>query len=905
MPEWKEEITKQLAGLQLSAAREAEIVEEVAQHLEDRYRELLVGGATEAAAYRTALEEISEEKLLAKEVERVEHQATQEPIVLGAREKKNILAGLWQDIRYGLRMLRKNPGFTAVAVITLALGIGANTAIFTVVNTALLHPLPYPDSSRIVNVTRPGGGLISGMMFTYWQQRNLLFEDLTAYDAMGIGVNLSGGDRPELVQGVHVSRNYFRLFGANPILGRTFAAEEDRPGGTHVVLMSYGLWQRRFGGVPSLLGKTITLGGVPHTVIGILSPSFQPYPPVDVWMPLQADPSSTNQAHTLTVSGRLPGGKTLAGANSQMAAVGKQYVQAHPEQLGNDDKLQVTPMQQQMTGGVRPALLILLGAVGLVLLIACANVANLLLARAAGRQREIAIRAAIGAGRGKIVRQLLTESLLLALTGGVLGLALGSWGVRALLALTPGDLPRVEEMAVIPALDPWVAGFTVLLSLVTGILFGLLPSLQVSRADLTSILKESGGRTGSGLKHHRARGILVSAEVAMAVVLLCGAVLLIRSFAALHNVEPGFDARNLLTLRVSLADTKYASASVVDRMTRQVVERVERMPGVEAAAMSSELPFENGIDMIFNIPGRPPVEGYKFTGDEQWRLVSAHYFNALRIPLRSGRLFRDQEAARIVLINEAMAGKYWPGANPVGQTLLIGAGLGPDFEEGPTEIVGVVGNVRESGLDYDPPPVMYQLQSQVPDGAMKTVNGLLPASVAVRTKPGVAPLSLSQAVQEALLAGDTQLPATKVHTMEYMSLTSRARQNFNLLLLGVFAAIALLLAAVGIYGVMSYTVAQRTHEFGIRMALGAERADVVRLVVRHALTLTLIGIAAGLAGAFALTRFLASMLYRVRPTDPLTFVGVSILLAGVALLASYIPARRATSVDPMVALRYE
>jgi len=811
---------------------------------------------------------------------------------------------LLQDLRYGFRMLAKSPGFTAVAVLTLALGIGANTAMFTVVNTVLLHPLPYPDSGRIVNIARQGGGPASVPMFTYWQQSNALFEDLTACDFAG-GLNLSGGDRPELVQALKASRNYFRLFGANPILGRTFTAEEDRPGGTHVVLMGYGLWQRRFGGAASILGKTITLGGAPYSVIGILSPSFQPYPPVDVWMPLQADPSSTNQAHTLLVSGRLPGGKTLAEANSQMSVIGKQYVQAHPEQLGNDDKIQVMPMQQQMTGDVRPALLILLSAVGLVLLIACANVANLLLARAAGQQKGVAIRVAMGAGRGRIVRQLLTESLLLSLAGGVLGLALASWGVRALLALTPGGLPRAEEMGAIPGLNAWVASFTTLLSLATGVLFGLFPSIQVSRTDLTSMLKESDGRPGTSLKQKRARSVLVVAEVALAVILLCGAALLIRSFSALHNVDPGFDSRNLLTMKISLAGPKYESASVVEGIARQIVERVERMPGVEAAAMANSLPLEHGMDMIFDIPGRPPLEGFKFTGDVEWRFVSPHYFEALKIPLRSGRLFQDQEPARTVIVNEAMARKFWPKANALGQVILIGAELSPDFKEGSVEIVGVVGNVRESGLDNDPPPVMYQLHSQIPDGAMKLVNALLPASVIVRTKPGIAPLSVSRPVQEALLAGDAQLPAMSVRTMEQLTLSSTARQNFALLLLGVFAAIALLLATVGIYGVISYSVAQRTREIGIRMALGAERADVVRLVVGQGLGLTLIGIAAGLAGAFALTRFLVSLLYGVKPTDPLTFISVSLVLTGAALLACYIPAWRATKVDPMEALRYE
>jgi predicted permease len=431
------------------------------------------------------------------------------------------------------------------------------------------------------------------------------------------------------------------------------------------------------------------------------------------------------------------------------------------------------------------------------------------------------------------------------------------------------------------------------------------PSIQVSRADLTSLLKESGGSTSAGLKHNRVRGILVSAEVAIAVILLCGAVLLIRSFAALHSEQSGFDARNLLTLKVSLAGPKYARASVVDRLARQVVERVEKIPGVQAAALANSLPFEAGVDMVFDVAGRPPAEGYKFTGDVQWRFVSAHYFDALRIPLRSGRLLRDREPAPTVVINEAMASKFWPNADPVGHAILIGAGLGSDFEEGATEIVGVVGNVRENGLGIGLPPVMYQLYSQIPDEAIKMMDQLVPAGVIVRTRPGIAPTSVSQAVQEALLAGDAPLPATRVRTMERVSLNSTARQNFNLLLLGVFAAIALLLAAVGIYGVMSYTVEQRTHEVGIRTALGASRSDVLKLIVGQGFKLTLIGVGMGVAGALMLTRFVSSLLYGVRPSDPATFLVVSLLLAGVALFASYIPARRATKVDPLVALRYE
>jgi predicted permease len=742
-------------------------------------------------------------------------------------------------------------------------------------------------------------------MFNFWRENNCCFDDLTAFEAGAAGMNLGGGDRPELVQALRVSESYFRLFGARPLVGRTFSAEEDRPGGPHLVVMSYGVWQRRFGGDPSVLGKAVTLGGAPYTVIGILSPRFQSYPAADLWTPLQVDPNSRNQAHTLIAAARLKSGLSLAEANSRMNVVGKRYVAAHPEQVGDDDKLKVTPMQRLMTGSVRPALLILLGAVGLVLLIACANVANLLLARASARHREIAIRSALGAGRGRIVRQLLTESLMLAIAGGMLGLALGSAGVRALLAFTPGDLPRAEEMSGIPALDPWILAFTLALSVATGVLFGLVPAIQVSRADLTGALKEAAGRTGTGLRQNRTRGLLVASEMAIAVVLLCGAGLLIRSFLALHNVAPGFDGRGVLTMQVSLAGPKYASTGDADRLSRQIAERLEQLPGVQAAAMASSLPMEFGVDMIFNIPGRPPANGQKFNGDVQWRFISAHYFDALGIPLRAGRAFRTQEPGKNVIINEAMAKKFWPRENPVGQQILIGAGLGPDYDEGSVEIIGIVGNVREAGLDNDAPPVMYQLYAQIPESAMKLINGLVPASVLIRAQPGMALGSLGAKASAQLQSRDTQLAPAKIRGMDQVMLDSTARQNFNLLLLGTFAGIALLLAALGIYSVMSYAVEQRTHEIGIRTALGASGGDTLRLVLAGGMKVACAGVGIGLAGAFALTRLLAAQLYGVKPSDPLTFALVPAVLLLVALAASSVPAWRAIRVDPVIALRYE
>ncbi len=806
------------------------------------------------------------------------------------------------DLRHAARLLIKSPGFTIVALAAIALGIGANTAIFTVVNAVLLNPLPYPDSGHIVTITRVGPGPVSVPEFNYFSQQNLGLENLTAFDFMGAGVNLAGSARPEFVHGIHVSAAYFGLFGAHPILGRVFTKEEDRPGAPRVLVVSYGLWQRRFGGDPAILGKAVTLGGAPSTIVGVLSPAFQPNPPADLWLPLQADPNDANQAHFLVIAGRLPPGDALAAA--RVAVLAKRYVKTHPGQVGDDDKLEVQPMRRYLTGDVQPALLILLGAVGLVLLIACANVANLLLARAAGRQREMAIRSAVGAARGRIVRQLLTESLLLAIAGGVLGLTLGSWGLRALLLFTPGDLPRAEELAATHALDPSMLAFAAAVSLFTGVVFGLFPALQISRIDLSSALKESSGRAGTGLKHNRLRGLLAASEMSLAVVLLCGAALLIRSFIALHSVDPGFDPHNLLTLQVSLAGERYSTTAASSLMTRQMTERLEGLPGVAAASAANSLPLEGGMDMIFNIPGRPLAVGEKFAGDVQWRFVSGHYFEALRIPLRSGRLLRQQEPSRVVVINEAMARKFWPKENPVGKTIVIGAGL-PDLEQPPAEIAGIVGDVHENSLDNGAPPTMYQLYAQVPDKAMALVNTMVPAGFAIRSQPGVSPLSLRSAVEREFAASDTQLAPTNVKTMESVAWNSTARQNFMLMLLGVFAAIALLLAVMGIYGVLSYTVEQRTQEIGIRAALGATRADTLRLVIGQGLRVSAIGVAAGLIAALGLTRLLASLLYGVKPADPLSFAAVTIALSLVALAACAIPAYRATRVDPIVALRYE
>jgi predicted permease len=805
------------------------------------------------------------------------------------------------DLRHALRGLRKNPGFTLTALIALSLGIGANTAIFTVVDKVLLQRLPYPDADLIVaDGARPDEGGVAEPVFAFWQQNNPGFEDLAAYRS-GARMNLSTGDHAELVDAVTASATYFRLFGARPILGQTFSVEHDRPGGSPVLVLSYGLWQTRFGGDPAILGKSIRLGGAEYTVIGVLTPEFVPYPPADVWIPLRADANSTNYAGTLTVAGRLPRAASLAQANARVAAQGARWAESRPR-LFYRDRFQFYPLQARITGEVRPALVIVLGAVGLVLLIACVNVANLLLARSTARQREIAIRAAMGAGRGRIVRQLLTESLLLALGSSAIGLVIATWGLRALLAFAPGNLPRVQEIAKTPALDPRIVVFSLLLACTSAIFFGLIPALQLSRTELNAALRESGSRSGGSRSQSRTRGVLVASEVALALVLLTGALLLIRSFAALHDVNLGFDPNRVLTAEVSLAGPGYATSSQVDRVSRKLIDRLERVPGVTSAAFASALPLWGSMDMIFNIPGRAPAAGRKVTGDVQWRIVSPHYFDVLRIPLLSGRLFQEHEGRPAAIINEEFARRYWPHANPVGQAIFIGPNLGPAYQVGLSEVVGVVGSER-GRLNIELHPFLYQTALQITDGDMALLNGYEPSAVLVRTRVGVVPMSLSQTLEHALQA--EQLAAGKIRTVEQLSLDSTERQNFNRWLLGLFAGLAMTLTAVGIYGVMSYSVEQRTQEIGIRAALGANPRDTVGFVLKQALAMVLAGIAAGVAASFGLTRLLAAELFGVKPADPLTFAVAPLILIVIAGAAAFLPAQRASRVDPLAALRHE
>jgi putative ABC transport system permease protein len=811
------------------------------------------------------------------------------------------------DLKHTLRMLRRTPGFTITAVAALALGIGANTAIFSVVNAVLLKPLPYPEPDRIVqlmNVT-PQGSFAGASVPKYnvWHAQTQALEDVAAYDNGGPGVNIGGGDRPEQVKGIHVSHEFFRLFGVPVTMGRAFTAEEDRPRGPNVVLISNGLWHRRFGGDPAIAGKSVLLGREPYTIIGVIGPGFSFGSTPDLLLPFQADPESVQQAHYFTAAARLKPGVGVVSANAALALAAQEFKRKFPDAMGPKMSFGVLPMQETMVRDVKSALYILLGAVGFVLLIACANVASLQLARASVRSREIAIRTAIGAGRWRIIRQLLTESVVLAVGGGVLGLILGFVGVRALVAINPGDIPRIGIDGSAITMDSSVLAFTLGLSFVTGIVFGLFPAIQASRTDLHSTLKETGSRTGTTLRQNKSRAVLVVVEVALAIVLLVGAGLLIRTFSALHNVSPGFDASGVLTMETSLTGGRYDKTAAIAELARQAQERIEAIPGVQAAAATSYLPLEGGLGLGFTIEGRPQGDSQS-SGGAGWAYATWRFFDVFRIPVTRGRAFNERDnasAPSVVVINESFAKKYWPGGNPVGQRITIG-GAGPLFAEPPREIIGVVADVRDAGLNIDPQPEMFVPISQVKEGVMALNNRFMPLSWVVRSS--VAPFSLSTPIAD-VFQQLADMPVAHVRTMNQIVAQSTASNQFNTMVLAIFAFVAISLASLGLYGLMAYSVQRRTLEFGIRLALGANRPALRNMVVGQAMKLALAGIGIGLGAAYGLTRLMATMLYGVKATDALVFGSVAVLLGLVALLASYLPARRATGIDPAIALRYE
>ena len=808
---------------------------------------------------------------------------------------------LLQDLRFGLRTLTKSPGFAVVALLTLALGIGANSAIFSVINAILLRPLAYKNPEQLVLINHNYQKIslkasVSAFGFAHYRDNAKSFESLTAIT--GWAANLTGEGEPERLTGQTVSANFFELLGANAAMGRTFAVGEDSEGKNRVVVLSHGFWQRRFGGDQNILNKTLSLNGENYSVVGVMPPSFQYGREigmiVDLWAPIVFTPqqlssnSITNEF--LSVLGRLRAGVSQEQAQAEMHNIAsnlrQQYMQG--ADATNWDLL-LTSFRQQVVGDISTMLWIVMLVVGFVLLIACANVANLLLARAAARQKEIAVRTALGARRWRIIRQLLTESLLLSVVGGAFGLLIGYWGVKALVALNEDRIPRAHEIS----LDWKVLLFTFGISILTGILFGIVPALQTTKTDLHETLKE-GGRNAAATTKQWIRSSLVVVEIALALAVLVGAGLLVKSFLHVQQVNPGFNPEGMLTMHLSLPMTKYSEAPQRANFYKQVINDVRALPGVQSVGAVSVLPLSGGGSSgSFRIEGRDVPQGQSLPHGARWAATS-DYFKTMGIPLIRGRYFEDRdtsEALPVAIIDQALAQKYWPNEDPLGKRIAFeGTRDNPLWRE----IVGIVGHVKHTDLEGESRAQYYMPHQQRPQPNMALV---------IRTPND--PNALAGSVRGVIKSADSDLPVFRVRTMDQFVADSMTQRKFALLLICVFACLALLLSAIGLYGVMAYSVTQRTHELGLRMALGAQASDVLKLVVKQGMLLAVVGLAIGVVGAIFLSRLMKTMLFNVSATDPLVFVGIALILAAVALLACFVPARRATKVDPMVALRYE
>ena len=897
MPDFKAEIRARLAELGLPPAREAEIVEELSQHLAEQYEEAIARGASEEEARQRVFEELNAPDLLRRELQHVESPAPRNGVIPGTETKGNLFADLAQDLRYGLRTLLKNPGFTIVAVTALALGIGANSAIFSVVNAVLLRPLPFKNPEQLVmvweNATHAGfpKNTPSPPNFLDWQRQNTVFTGMAAMAERSF--NLTGVGEPERLDGRRVSANLFEVLGVSPLLGRTFVPDDDRPG-AHVVLLRYSLWQRRFGSDPNIIGRAVTLNGQSYIVIGVMPrgvhlPGYGNWND-QLWVPIALTNEEITErgTHFLDVIARIKSGITLKQAQAEMETIAARLAKEYPK-YNTRIGATVTPLHEEIVGDIKPALLVLLGAVGFVLLIACANVANLLLARAAVREKEIALRLALGASRSRLMRQFLTESVLLALLGGGFGLLLAFAGTRVLKTFVPATVLQAQTINI----DAKVVVFTALIALVTGIVFGLAPAMHASHSNLNESLKEGGRDSAAGRKGNRLRGLLVIGEVAVSFILLIGAGLLINSFLHLRNLDPGFRTDHLLTMKIDLSELKYPDGERRSLFFEEVLRRIRVLPGVQSAAVAGNLPLTYNGDSatiaVEGIPDPPPDQW----PDVIYRAIGPGYFSTMGIPIARGRDFTDQDkgdSKKVVVISEKTAQHYWPGQDPIGKRLKPGA---TNSDVPWREVIGVVKDVRQNDFIAQPKMQMYFNYRQMKDLA---ANALV-----VRTS--VEPISLATSVRNAIWAVDKDQPVADIDTMDYIVSQAIARQRFSMLLLGSFAALALVLAAVGIYGVMSYSVAQRTHEIGIRIALGAQRGDVVGMTMKQGLKLVGVGLLIGLASAFLLTRVMASLLFGISPTDPATFASICVVLLGVAALASYIPALRATKVDPIVALQ--
>jgi len=806
---------------------------------------------------------------------------------------------LLQDLRYGARILLNKPGFTLIAVMTLALGIGANTAIFSVVDAVLIRSLPYGQAERLVTVWEKAKGSEQNQInignFLDWKAQNSVFTDMAAF--ADSRTNLTSDGEPEEIPAQRAMDNLFSVLGVNAMLGRTFTPDDSKPGQNNVIVISYGLWRRRFGGDPNIIGRKALLGNVENTVIGVAPPDFKWHirknsltgAPAEIWTPLVVtDFMRSRQGRFASAVARLKPGVTLNQARAEMETIGLRLAEQY-KGFNTGYSVNVIPLRQQLAGEIRQGLLVLMGAVGCVLLIACANVANLLLARAATRQKEVAVRTALGAGRWRIVRQLLTESLLMAGLGGAAGLLLAGWGADLLVSLSPPELADLRGVEI----SAPVLGFTFAITLLTGIIFGLAPAFESSRLNLSETLKEAGRSLAGARRGRRLRSAFVIIEIALALVLLVGAGLLLRSFLRLQSVETGFNARNVLTMRVALPGRIYDQDGKIVNFFNRAVEGMQSLPGVDSAGAVNFLPFAGpGAVTGFGVEGwpAPPPDQTMSTGVS---VADRNFFRTLQIPLKRGRIFTEQETREmrhVVVINEALARKYFPNEEPLGRRITIGLRNG----NGPSEIIGVVGDVKQAGFDHEAEPMAYW---PIPKSTYFSMTFV------IRAKGDANALAIS--ARDVIRSLDAKQPVADVRTLESLLGSSVARQRFNTLLLAVFAMVALLLAAIGIYGVMAYSVTQRTQEIGIRVALGARGADVLKLVVGQGMKLALTGVVIGLIGALALTRLMSNLLFGVRATDPLTFITVATLLVGVALVACWLPARRAAKVDPMIALRCE
>lgn len=811
---------------------------------------------------------------------------------------------IWHDLKHTLRALRKNKLFSAAIVLTLTLGIGTNTAIFSLANAVLLKPIRAPEPDRVVVFTSTSksasNAAASEAKFNLWREQTDLFEEISASYTLG-SLNLTGVDEPQRAHPIFVTQNYFRLFGLPIAKGRSFTAEEERPNGPNVVILSSTFWKRAFSANPRIIGQPISLGGKSYEVVGIMADGVEPenIVPPDVWLPFAIDPNSDNQGHYFQVLARLKPNVSFALANAKLKLVAEQFRRKYPNSLpaSRGEIFQAEPMQGILVKDIRSSLIILIAAVSLVLFIASTNAASLLLIRATSRKREMAIRAAIGASRGRIIRQLLTESLFLSFVSGLFGLVLGFAGIRSFIRLYPSNIPRVGPEGANITLDWNVLLFTTLIATATGVLFGLIPAFQGSRTSLSSSLKESSGHTGTGFRQNKVRSLLVIGEISLAFVLLIGASLLTRTLIALRAVDPGFDAQGVVTTQTPL-NPESAHTSRVNDIIDNAIKRLGSLPGVESVGFTRLVPLDGDFNSIPIVVVGRPLDGPAH-GASRWMVVSSSYFDVLKIPLIRGRSFTDSDrngSPGVAIINQSMARQMWGASDPIGSQILIGKGLGPNFEEPPRQIIGIARDVHDDGLGKPSQPAVFIPGAQLPDSRTsgRTISWLVRTHIPSR--------SLDSAIQGELRQA-TGEPVAPIRSMREVIAQSTARQRFNMLMMNIFGMFALLLAAVGIYALMSYSVQQRTQEMGIRMALGAKPKDVRNMVVWQAFRLVIAGIAVGSLGAAGLTRFLAGVLFGVKPLDPFVFIFVPCILCAIAVVAVWLPARHASRVDPIQALK--